>query len=46
MIILLLAIGGYIVSGYCWLFYCNPFVVFLFLVIDDYFIGGYWCLFY
>jgi hypothetical protein len=31
-----MAIGGYFIGGYQWLFYCRPLVV-----IDGYSIGGY-----
>jgi len=42
MVILLMAIGGYFIDGYCWLFYCKPLVVILSVVVDGYSIGGYW----
>jgi hypothetical protein len=35
------AIGGYFIIGYCWLFYCKPLVTILLVVITSYFIGGY-----
>jgi len=39
--ILLVAIGDYSISGYCWLFYCKPLMVILLVIIDGYSIGGY-----
>jgi hypothetical protein len=44
--VILVAIGGYSISGCCWLFYCKPLVVILLVDIDGYLIGGYWWLFY
>jgi hypothetical protein len=41
MVIILMAIGGYFINGYCWLFCCKPLVVTLLVVIDGYFINGY-----
>jgi cyclic lactone autoinducer peptide len=43
--ILLTAIGGLSINGYCWLFYYRPLVIILIVVIDGYFIGGYEWLF-
>jgi hypothetical protein len=39
--ILLMAIGGYFINGYWWLFCCKPLVFILLLVIDGYFINDY-----
>jgi hypothetical protein len=39
--IVLLAIVGYFIGGYYWLFYCKLLVVILLVAI-----GGYWWLFY
>jgi len=36
MVIIWMAIGGYFIDGYWWLFCCKPLVV-----IDGYFINGY-----
>jgi hypothetical protein len=36
-----MAIGGYSINGYWWLFYCKPLVVISLVVIDGYFINGY-----
>jgi hypothetical protein len=41
MAIILMAIGGYYINGYWWLFRCKPSVVILLVVIDGYFINGY-----
>jgi hypothetical protein len=41
VVIILVAIGGYYISGYWWLL-----VVIILLAIDGYFIGGYWWLLY
>jgi hypothetical protein len=47
-----MAIGGYFINGYWWLFHCKPLVVILLVVIDGYFINGYfingcyWLLYY
>jgi hypothetical protein len=38
--ILLMAIGGYFVSGYWWLL-----MVIVLVAIGGYFINGYWCIF-
>jgi hypothetical protein len=46
MVVLFMVIGGYSISGYCWLFYCRPLMVILFMAIDGYSIGDYWCLLY
>jgi hypothetical protein len=46
MDILLMAIGGNSISGYCWLFYCKPLVAISLVVINVYFINAYWWLFY
>jgi len=35
-VILLMAISGYFINGYWWLFHCKPLVI-----IDGYFINGY-----
>ncbi len=53
VIIIGYSIGGYFISGSCWLFYwwlLVPFyrwllVVILLAAIGGYSIGGYWCLF-
>jgi hypothetical protein len=39
--IILVAIGGYFINGYWWLFHHKPLVVILLVVIDGYFINGY-----
>jgi hypothetical protein len=44
--ILLMAISGYFIDGYWWLFYSWLLVVILFMVIGGYSIHGYWWLFY
>jgi len=36
LIILLVAICGYVINGYCWLLYCKPLVVILLEGIDGY----------
>jgi hypothetical protein len=36
-----MAIGGYSIGGYWWLFRCKPFVVILLMVINDYYIVSY-----
>jgi hypothetical protein len=41
MTIILVVIGGYFISGYCWLFYCRPLVVILLMAMDGYIIGCY-----
>jgi hypothetical protein len=46
-----MAIGGYFINDYWWLFYCKPLAVILLVVIDGsfingYFINGYWWLLY
>jgi hypothetical protein len=46
VVILLMAIGGYSINGYCWLFYYSPLVIILLVVIDGYSIGGYEWLFH
>ncbi len=45
MVILLVAIDGYFISGYWWLFYCRPLVVILLVVINGYYISRYFWLF-
>jgi hypothetical protein len=40
-VILLVAIGGYFINDYLWLFHYKPLVVILLVVIDGYFINGY-----
>jgi hypothetical protein len=37
-----MAIGGYSINGYWWLFRCKPLVVILLVVIDGYFVHGYY----
>ncbi len=39
-------IGGYIIDGYCWLFYYWLLVTILLVAIGGYSIDGYWWLFY
>jgi hypothetical protein len=46
MIILLMAIGGYSINDYWWLFYSSLLVAILLMVINDYFTNDYWWLFY
>jgi hypothetical protein len=46
MVIILMAIGGYFINGYWWLFHYKPSMVILLVLIDGYFINGYWWLFY
>jgi hypothetical protein len=41
-----MAINGYSISGYWWLFYSWLLVVVLLMAIGGYFIHGYWWLFY
>jgi hypothetical protein len=41
VVIILMDIGGYFISIYCWLFYCRPLVVILLVAIDGYSIGDY-----
>jgi hypothetical protein len=36
-----MAIGGYFINGYWWLFRCKPLLVILFVVIDGYIIDDY-----
>ncbi len=43
--ILLMAIGGFSISNYCWLFFCWPLVVIFSVAIDGYSIDGYYWLF-
>jgi hypothetical protein len=45
MVIILMAIGGYFISDYCWLFYYKPLLIILLLAINGYSIGGYFLLF-
>jgi hypothetical protein len=44
--ILLMAIGGYFINGYWWLFYQWLLVVILSMAIGCYSINDYWWLFY
>ncbi len=46
VVILLVAIDGYFICGYWWLFYLWLLMAILFVAIDGYFICGYWWLFY
>jgi len=46
MVIILVVIHGYYISGYSWLFYWWVLVGILLMAISDYFIDGYWWLFY
>jgi hypothetical protein len=41
VVILLMAVGGYFINGYWWLFYSWLLVVILFMTIGGYFIHGY-----
>jgi hypothetical protein len=41
LVIILMVIGGYCISGYWWLF-----VIILLMAINNYYIGGYYLLFY
>jgi hypothetical protein len=41
MVIVLVAIGGYSINGYWWLFDCKPFVVILLVAVDGYFTNKY-----
>jgi len=41
-----MAIGGYFINGYLWIFYCWLLLVIILMVIGGYFIDGYWWLFY
>jgi hypothetical protein len=41
-----MAIGGYFVNGYWWLFHCKPLVLTLLVVINGYFINGYYVINY
>jgi hypothetical protein len=36
-----MAIGGYFINGYWWLFCCKPLAVILLVFVDGYFINGY-----
>jgi hypothetical protein len=44
VVILLIAIDGYFINDYWWLFYYWLLVAILLMGIDGYFIGGYLCL--
>jgi len=44
--IILMAIGGYSINGYWWLFYSWLLVTILLMAIGGYSIDGYWWLFY
>jgi hypothetical protein len=41
-----MAIGGYFIDGYWWLFYSWLLVAILLMAIGGYYIHGYWWLFY
>jgi hypothetical protein len=45
MVIILVAIGGYSINGYWWLFHCMPLVVILLVATNGYSWLLYWWLF-